>query len=59
MKKLLLFAAILLASCSKEEVNCAEVFKKYEGEVKHAGSNIEKIKIIQQKYKSKYPSCKF
>lgn len=59
MKKLLLFAAILLASCSKEEVNCAEGWKRYEAEAKNAGSNIQKIKIIQQKYKSKYPGCGF
>lgn len=59
MKKLLLFAAILLASCSKEEVNCADVWKRYQSEVANAGSNIQKIEIIQQKYKSKYPTCKF
>lgn len=59
MKKLLLFATILLASCSKEEVNCAEGWKKYQAEVTNAGNNIQKIEIIQQKYRSKYPGCGF
>ena len=59
MKKLLLFASILLASCSKDEVNCTEGWKRYQGEVTHAGSNIQKIEMIKQIYRKKYTGCGF
>jgi len=62
MKKVILLSLLgigLLSSCSKDEVDCAKVWKNYQGEVTHANGNVQKINIITQSYRLKYPSCKF
>jgi hypothetical protein len=62
MKKitiLLAFGILALTSCSKDEVDCAQAIKNYESELNNAGSNVQQISLIQQKYRNKYPSCRF
>jgi len=54
-KTLFILSLFVIASCSKNcRYNKAQLDKMFESEVRAAGSNTQKIKIIIQKYNFMY-----
>lgn len=53
-----MLAVLVLASCGKSEVcDCAETGLSMMKEAKEAGSDMEKMKGIQEKYKADMEKC--